>query len=69
MKLTPVNKKLENSIWNSIYWDVANKTCNSASNEVFRKIIVEIRNPNNESISGMQIRTLNNLQDEINTNK
>jgi len=62
MKLTPVNKKLDNSIWNSIYSDVANKTCNSTSFEVRLKINNEIWIPNFESIQEMQRRTLNNLQ-------
>ena len=69
MKLTSVNKKLENSIRNLIHSDVTNKTYNSTSREVYWKIFNEIWNPNRESIEDIQIRTLNNLKDEINTNK
>lgn len=62
MKLTPINNKLENSIWDSIRLDARNKTSNSASWEVYWKINNEIWNPNLESISWMQQRTLRNLQ-------
>lgn len=62
MKLTPVNEKIANSIWNSMNSDVSDKTYDSTSREVYWKIYDEIRNPNSESISGMQIRTLENLQ-------
>jgi len=69
MKLTPVNKKLENSIRNLIHSDVTNKTYNSTSREVYWKIRNEIYNSNWESIEGMKRRTLDNLQNEINTSK
>jgi len=69
MKLTPVNKKLDNSIWNSIHSDVRIKTYNLTSLEVRWKIRNEILIPNRESIQEMQIRTLRNLQNEINTSK
>ena len=69
MKLTPVNNKLRNSIRGSIYSNVYRKTFNSTSGKVRWKIDDEIWNPNLESISWMQQRILNNLKDEINTNK
>ena len=69
MKLTPVNNKLYNSIWKPIRLDVDNKTSNSTSWEVYRKMKVEICYPNYESISRMQIGILNKLKNEINTSK
>jgi len=62
MKLTPVKDKLYNSIRKSIHWDVDDKTRNSTSMEVYRKIINEIHIPNRESIQEIQIRTLRNLK-------
>ena len=42
MKLTPVNKKLFNSIANSMHSDIFDKTYDSASREVRWKIYNEI---------------------------
>jgi len=69
MKLTPVNKKLANSMYDSIDSDVYHKTFDSASRKVYWKIRDEIRIPNFESIEDMQRRTLENLQNEINASK
>lgn len=62
MKLTPVNEKIANSIWNSMNSDVSDKTYDSTSREVYWKIDNEIWIPNRESIQEMQIRTLNSLK-------
>jgi len=62
MKLTPINKKLKDSIWESMHLDISKKTYNSISGEVRWKIRNEIWIPNSESIQDMQRRTLNNLK-------
>ena len=62
MKLTPISKKLHNSIRKSINLDVYDKTHNSISREIKQKIDDEIYTPNLESIQEMQRRTLRNLK-------
>lgn len=66
MKLTSIKDKLIESINDSITWKCSDTAYDSTSSYIYWEIDNEIFTPNLESIQSMQIRTLENLENEIN---